>query len=994
MLDSTIYVRFRTFTLAVLCVLTANTGAYSQDLWGMTTDGGAEGVGTIFSISLGGSYTKHFDFPLIEGGGPKGEFFEANNGKIYGVTEFGGSNGVGVIFEYEPSGTDINVIHNFDAATGSRPIAGVVQGSNGKLYGTCSAGGTSGLGVLFEYDIVTSTYTAKVNFNGAGNGSAPQGTLLAHTNGNIYGTCWTGGSFGSGTLFSYTPGATAVGVLHNFSAPPFTLGGRPFGGVVQFGNSLIGTTQLGGTLAGGTLYEYDLVGNVHSVLVNLGGADGATPLAAVIESNGKLYGTTTAGGDVGQGALFEYDPGTSNFQKLSNFNSTTGTVPIGRVVDGQNGKLYGICSNGGTNGNGTLYSYDLVGSAGLVVEHQLNSFGLSDGWGGLTFLNTGILIGMTKEGGSGNGGAAFRYDPNSGLVDVDISFGFSEGRRPKGRLLEGTDGYLYGMTNSGGTEDEGSIFRFDPINDAFLTLFNLGGVASGGFPEGALLERNGFLFGMCRLGGSANGGTVFKYNLNNGNLTKLANLSTATGTEPTGGFILAQNGLLYGVCSEGGTGGHGTIIEVNPSSNSVTKVHDFDNTNGATPIADLMEASNGIIYGTTQDGGVNNEGVLFQYQTSGSFAKLNDFDFPTGSLPEGKLLEYNGLLYGSTSNSGPNFVGTFYSWNISSAIFNQFSSMSLTTGHSSRSNLLEFNGALWATTGAGASGAGVGNGSIIRINTSNGIITKVKDFPDPLDGIRPANGLIPVILPSTASLNINVILEGPFDGVSLMNDDIRTLTSFPLTEPYSGLGFSLPGEGGGESIVGSVLTVTGSNAIVDWIVVEIRDKTNSSSVVNSRVGLLQRDGDIVDLDGTSALQMSVPDDDYFIAVRHRNHLGVMTAATVSVSTTSAASVDFSSMGTATFGTDAQKNVSGTMVMFTGNVIPDNVLKYTGASNDRDPILVKIGGSVPTATAIDYAVEDVNLDGIVKYTGSANDRDKILVNIGGSVPTATKLEQLP
>ena len=73
---------------------------------------------------------------------------------------------------------------------------------------------------------------------------------------------------------------------------------------------------------------------------------------------------------------------------------------------------------------------------------------------------------------------------------------------------------------------------------------------------------------------------------------------------------------------------------------------------------------------------------------------------------------------------------------------------------------------------------------------------------------------------------------------------------------------------------------------------------------------------------------------------------------------------------------------------------DAELKYTGANNDRDPILVAVGGSVPTATAVGYRLEDVTMDGTTKYTGAGNDRDPILVNVGGSVPTSVRSEQLP
>ena len=83
-----------------------------------------------------------------------------------------------------------------------------------------------------------------------------------------------------------------------------------------------------------------------------------------------------------------------------------------------------------------------------------------------------------------------------------------------------------------------------------------------------------------------------------------------------------------------------------------------------------------------------------------------------------------------------------------------------------------------------------------------------------------------------------------------------------------------------------------------------------------------------------------------------------------------------------------------MLLWTGNVLRDAQLKYTGANNDRDPVLVAVGGTLPTNTINGYHQSDVNLDGTVKYTGSGNDRDPILVNIGGSVPTSVRAEQLP
>ena len=94
------------------------------------------------------------------------------------------------------------------------------------------------------------------------------------------------------------------------------------------------------------------------------------------------------------------------------------------------------------------------------------------------------------------------------------------------------------------------------------------------------------------------------------------------------------------------------------------------------------------------------------------------------------------------------------------------------------------------------------------------------------------------------------------------------------------------------------------------------------------------------------------------------------------------------------GTSATKPLGGRAVLWAGDVTGDGTLQYTGVNNDRDPILVRVGGTVATATYNGYSRTDVNMDGIVKYTGIGNDRDVILVNIGGTIATATRTASLP
>ncbi len=249
------------------------------------------------------------------------------------------------------------------------------------------------------------------------------------------------------------------------------------------------------------------------------------------------------------------------------------------------------------------------------------------------------------------------------------------------------------------------------------------------------------------------------------------------------------------------------------------------------------------------------------------------------------------------------------------------------------------------------------------------------------------------VVPSySATLRARVFLEGPYASGS-MHDSLRTLIDFPLIEPFTTLGYGHVGGGGGETTTPQVLAVPGNDAIVDWVLVELRDRDDNTAVVASRSALLQRDGDVVAMDGFSPVTISVGAGAYYVALRHRNHLGVMSADSARFYTGST-QVDFTLLSTATYGTEGQKQVGARRALWAGDVNFNGMVQYVGEGNDRDPILVSIGGSTPTSTALGYLPTDVNLDGRVKYVGEGNDRDPILVNIGGSMPTNIRDAQLP
>ncbi len=246
---------------------------------------------------------------------------------------------------------------------------------------------------------------------------------------------------------------------------------------------------------------------------------------------------------------------------------------------------------------------------------------------------------------------------------------------------------------------------------------------------------------------------------------------------------------------------------------------------------------------------------------------------------------------------------------------------------------------------------------------------------------------------ANVQVSVRCFLEGPYDAnTGLMHDSLRVQGLVPLSEPYTALGFTQV-NGGGENMAPAVLNTTGNNAIVDQVLLELRDKNDPTVILGTRCALLQRDGDVVDMDGSSPVTFARTGDQYYLAVRHRNHLGAMTANAIALSNAPVL-IDFTAPTTSTYGTNATKSVNAVQVLWAGNTVRDGALKYTGSGNDRDALLVKVGGNTPNNTSIGYAVTDVNMDGTVKYTGAGNDRDPILVNVGSTTPNSTRTEQVP
>ncbi|HRH68505.1 MAG TPA: hypothetical protein PLB89_03265 [Flavobacteriales bacterium] len=257
-------------------------------------------------------------------------------------------------------------------------------------------------------------------------------------------------------------------------------------------------------------------------------------------------------------------------------------------------------------------------------------------------------------------------------------------------------------------------------------------------------------------------------------------------------------------------------------------------------------------------------------------------------------------------------------------------------------------------------------------------------------------------------ITFKAFLQGPLvttPSVS-MTDGLRSGGYIPTTEPYFSMFFppnqnpylisnypsiTMVASNALSVVSTSVLAATGAQAVVDWVVVEARHGS-ANIPMKSWVMLLRKDGSMVLPEG-GTLNEQMPMKNMKFAIRHRNHLGAMTANAVDMVGT-ALTFDFTATSTVLHGTNPTYIAAGKRALWAGDCNGNGTVAYSGAENDRDKVLSAIGGIVPTNFVDGYRTEDVNMNGRTLYTGSANDRDLILSVIGGIVPTNTKTHQLP
>lgn len=266
----------------------------------------------------------------------------------------------------------------------------------------------------------------------------------------------------------------------------------------------------------------------------------------------------------------------------------------------------------------------------------------------------------------------------------------------------------------------------------------------------------------------------------------------------------------------------------------------------------------------------------------------------------------------------------------------------------------------------------------------NGIVNTGESDPrDPCDPV-PTENCIGIVLDLKIKLQGAMIDNG---GGGLMRDDLRALNYLPTEEPYTAMPHVHQiGEGGGETIDPSLLDIEGGDAMVDWVLVELRSPANADSLIATHSAILQRDGEIVDLDGFSYLKFElVHSGNYYVAVRHRNHLGIITENFHYLSPTPT-TIDFTNIATPVFGDFPQINVNGEMQMWSADLNSDRRVIYQGPWNDVFELFLRVltddnnNNQLANYVSQGYELTDLDLDGNVIYQGPNNDRYKMLFNV--------------
>ena len=325
------------------------------NLFGTTTSGGMFGSGTVFKVDTQGNFSLLHSFngnDSSDGADPFASVTPDSHGNLFGTTTSGGMFGFGTVFKIDAQG-NFSLLHSFNNDDGSSPYSAVILDNLGNLYGTTTVGGPNhSSGVVFKIDTLGNFSLLHTFTNNSSDGHYPNSLSMDHQ-GNLFGTAFSGGSYGDGTVFELD-NLGNYSVLHNFNNSD---GESPYSAVtIDSHGNLYGSTVFGGADDFGTVFK---INNLHqfSLLHTFRHPryiEGPSQGAVVVDSLGNLFGTTAGGGAYYDGTVYKIDT-EGNFSNLHTFDGSDGGGPCDAVTLDSQGNLFGTTAGGGLYGNGTVY---------------------------------------------------------------------------------------------------------------------------------------------------------------------------------------------------------------------------------------------------------------------------------------------------------------------------------------------------------------------------------------------------------------------------------------------------------------------------------------------------------------------------------------------------------------------------------------------------------------------------------------------------------------
>jgi len=340
-------------------------------LYGTTSAGGKFGVGTVFEIKASGEETVLYDFTGGEDGASPEAALILIGGKLYGTTAGGGAYDAGTVFEVTPHGAE-RVLHSFNGrAGGADPEASLAADAEGNLYGTASMGGKYGAGMVFELvrpKLEDGVWIEEVlhSFGKGQDGANPVAAVSFDKKGNLYGTTSAGGGYGNGIVFQLAPGKPGwtENTLHNFEMQGD--GGVPYAGIVVAGGKLYGAATDGGdggSDGGGTVFELAPVDGAwkFTVIYRLAGWGISGSYRNLLVTPGKIYATTHCDGANNAGTVYELTPSGNTWKEKSLYTFTGGSDGLYSFSNLVlfDGSLFGTTKQGGDQSNGVVFKVTL-----------------------------------------------------------------------------------------------------------------------------------------------------------------------------------------------------------------------------------------------------------------------------------------------------------------------------------------------------------------------------------------------------------------------------------------------------------------------------------------------------------------------------------------------------------------------------------------------------------------------------------------------------------